>query len=426
MTLFNIIPLGGFLLLFALPASAQKAYTLEECRQMALENNVKVRNAANSVSAAEETRKSAYTKYFPTVSASGSAYVADKGLVEMSLMGQTMPLAKDGVMGGVTLTQPLYAGGQIINANKLAQLGVKVNELQKEQSENEVRTTVEQYFWQVVTIEEKLKTVASVETMLQSLCKDVSAAVTAGVTTRNDLLQVQLKQNDMESTRTNLENTLSVCRMVLAQYVGLSENAISVTADIPTTAPAAIPAEIFSDPATALPQTAEYRLLQSNVEANQLQTKLAKGKNLPTVAAMAGYMCDNLMDKSHPFGIAGITVSVPLSGWWGGTHDVRKQKLQQANAENSLRDNSDLLKIKMQQEWNELTNAHKQMLIAEKSVEQSTENLRLNNDYYHAGTTTMSDLLDAQRLFQQSRDKYVESYAAYRTQIVEYLVATGR
>ena len=80
----------------------------------------------------------------------------------------------------------------------------------------------------------------------------------------------------------------------------------------------------------------------------------------------------------------------------------------------------------MQQAWNDLQNAYEQIIIAHKSIEQSSENLRLNEQYYRAGTTTMSDLLDAQTLFQQSRDKYVDAYAAYRIKIVEYLQATGR
>ena len=45
---------------------------------------------------------------------------------------------------------------------------------------------------------------------------------------------------------------------------------------------------------------------------------------------------------------------------------------------------------------------------------------------YHAGTTTMSDLLDAQTLYQQSRDKFVETYARYQVRIVEHLQSTGR
>ena len=153
---------------------------------------------------------------------------------------------------------------------------------------------------------------------------------------------------------------------------------------------------------------------------------MALGKNLPTLAVGAGYMYDNLMDKSHPFAIGFVSLSVPVSGWWGGSHAVKRQKLQVRNAEDMLADNSELLVIAMQKAWADLQDAYKQILIARNSIEQSAENLRLNEDRYHAGTSTMSDLLDAQTLYQQSRDKFVETYAQYQVSIVEYLQATGR
>jgi len=62
----------------------------------------------------------------------------------------SMSLLKNGVMGGITMTQPVFAGGQIINGNRLAAVGVEMSKVQREQSENAVCRTVEQYFWQVV------------------------------------------------------------------------------------------------------------------------------------------------------------------------------------------------------------------------------------------------------------------------------------
>lgn len=91
-----------------------------------------------------------------------------------------------------------------------------------------------------------------------------------------------------------------------------------------------------------------------------------------------------------------------------------------------LTDKSELLIIRMQKAWNDVEDAYKQLSIARKSIEQSTENLRLNNDYYRAGTTTMSDLLNAQTLYQQSRDGYVDAYATYQLKKLEYMQATGR
>jgi outer membrane protein TolC len=137
-------------------------------------------------------------------------------------------------------------------------------------------------------------------------------------------------------------------------------------------------------------------------------------------------MYDNLMDKDHAFALGFVSVSVPISGWWGGSHDVKKQSLMVKNAENTFSDASELLVISMQKAWNDLQDAYKQMGIAANSIEQSAENLRLNEDYYRAGTTTMSDLLDAETLYQQSRDKYVDAFSSFRIKEVEYLQATGR
>lgn len=411
----------------SLPAFGQKTYTLDGCRAMALQNNVKMRNAANEVEAAIQGRKEAFTNYFPNVSATGMGYNADKGLLQMEMgPDMNMSLLKNGIMGGVTVTQPVFAGGQIVNGNRLAAVGVEVCKVQQEQSENEVRLTVEQYFWQVVMLQEKLNTLRAIETQLESIQRDVEAAVNAGITTRNDLLQVQLRHNDMASTRINIENNLFVCRRLLAQYIGSDADTIMVECSIPVDAIPEFPYDIYCDPTNALPQTIEYRLLESNVRAGRLQQKMTVGKNLPTIAVGAGYMYDNLMDKSHPFAIGFVSVSVPLSGWWGGSHAIKKQNLQVKNAENRLADTSELLVIAMQKAWTDLQDAYKQILIARSSIDQSTENLRLNEDYYHAGTTTMSDLLDAQTMFRQSRDKYVETYAQFQIKTIEYLQATGR
>lgn len=61
-----------------------------------------------------------------------------------------------------------------------------------------------------------------------------------------------------------------------------------------------------------------------------------------------------------------------------------------------------------------------------KSIEQAKENLRLNIDYYKAGITKMSDLLEAQLLYQQTRDKYTDSFAEYRIKLLEYEQSVGK
>ncbi len=412
-------------LLLSLQAVGQNTFSLEQCRKMAIEHNIKMRTATTNIQIADQQKKEAFTKYYPTVSASGIAFNSNKGLMQMDMGDMNLSLIKNGVVGSVTATQPIFAGGQIINGNRLAKVGSDVSKLQQTQSRNEVRQTVEQYYWQLVILKEKLHTLDAINKLLANTAKDVEISVKAGVARRNDLLQVQLRQNDIETSQINLENSLDLCRRLLAQYIGANEDNFDIISPLSGNTLPNVPIAVPQNHKDVLPNTVEYKLLDKNVEASVLQKKLEIGKNLPSVAVGAGYNYDNLMDKSHPFGMIFVTVSVPLSGWWGGSHAIKNKTLQLRNAEMERDDNRELLLIGMQKSLNDWKDASKKTAVAQKSIEQATENLRLNENYYKAGTSTMNDLLDAQNLYQQSRDKYVDSYATCKIKEVEYEVSTG-
>lgn len=424
-----IYVLGNLLCLLLVPAlsvEAQRSLTLEECSQLALENNARMKNARLDVKGAEEVRKEAFTKYFPSISATGGAFTSDNGMAELALVPGLleMTMAKNGVMGGVTAVQPVFAGGQILNNNKLAALAVEVSRYQMKQSENEVLLTVEQYYWLHVSLQEKRKTVSLLETLIDNLYKDVEASVRAGVANRNELLQVQLKKNSIASDRLKVDNNLRLSKMLLSQYIGLPEDDFTVQATLQEPLPS--PETYQIDLMSALPTTVAYKLLDKNVEASRLQYKLKVGQNLPSVGIGAGYMYHNILDTDHSFGMIFATVSVPLTDWWGGSHAIRKQKLQLKAAEYTRQDTNEKLLLQMQKLWNELEEAYKQAKISEESVKTAEENVRLSTDYYQVGTETLSDLLNAQSLLQQSRDQYTDDYTNYLIKRTEYLQATGR
>ena len=102
------------------------------------------------------------------------------------------------------------------------------------------------------------------------------------------------------------------------------------------------------------------------------------------------------------------------------------QKIKKQQAENTRQDSREMMLVEIEVKWNDLQEAYQQVLLSEKSIESSTENLRLNNDYYKAGTVSLSDLLDAQSLMQQSHDQYAEACTAYQQKLTAYLQATGR
>ena len=122
------------------------------------------------------------------------------------------------------------------------------------------------------------------------------------------------------------------------------------------------------------------------------------------------------------------TVSVPISGWWGGSHAIKRKKIEWQKAQDQLSDNTQLLGIQLEKTWNDVGEAYQQLQLAKKSIEQAEENLRLNRDFYKAGTTKMADLLEAQMLSQKAQDCYVDAFCDYQNKLLDYhlLVGTNR
>lgn len=434
-------------LLLGLTANAQETLTLQQVKERALAHNINIRTADNAILQAREQKKEAQTLYFPQVSAVGMGFKSTTELIKgdikvadllpsslaaaiPSSIASMLPsnisygMIDKGVIAGVTAIQPIFAGGQIVNGNKLAKVGVEVSELQKRVSANTVELTAEQYYWQIISLKEKQKTLETVGEMLKNLEKD-AAAVKAGVGMRNDLLEVQLKQNEIESNKLKLENGLKLARMALAQYIG-TEGGIDVSTTIDASALPAYPM-IKVDHSTAVAATSEYQLLQKNVDATSLQRKMEEGKRLPTVGVGVGYNYMNMGSGiKNNFGAVFATVTIPISQWWSGLYAIKRKKLAEENARQQLTDNAQLLEIRMHKNWNDVDNAYKQLVLAKKSIEQSEENLRLNRNFYHAGTVTMNNLLDAQQKYQQCRDQYTDAYAALQTKILEYEQSIGK
>ena len=439
-----IIPLAT-LFAFAQPSTP---LTLRQLTDSALAHSNAMSGARHDMEAARQQRKETFTKFFPTVSATALTFNANRAMAKMDVdpasmipasLSSTLSLLlpaealtalaspvsismmKNGTIAGITAMQPLFAGGQIVNANRLARVGEEAARLQLDMKENEVERQVATYFWQLLTLQEKRRTVEAVDTLLADIHKDVEVAVRAGVALGNDLLQVQLRRNDLESQRLKLDNGIAIVTLLLQQYCGLS-------------APPSPIAESEGDlsaetPAIGnhlLPLLPEYRLLEQQVEASRLQKKLAVGQQLPTLALGAGYNYHNLLDNDRTFAMLFATISVPISGWWGGSHAIRRRSIELQKAEESLHDNAQLLTIGMQKAANDVGEARQQLRLAHQAIDQAEENLRICRNRYHAGTATMSTLLEAQLLCQQANDRLADATADLHLRLIDLRQATGQ
>ena len=446
------------LLISIFPVSAQEILTLLQCRELALKNNAKAKNAELVIEQAREQKKEAFTHYFPQISLTGAGFLSNKPMMSMEMdvgamlkpmisditpvlgwaLQQTLfdflslvggdikpvkiDALKNGIVGGVMATQPIFAGGQIVNGNRLAKTAVEIRQLQKEMTDNEVLLTTENYFWQIVSLKEKIKTLENAEKMLDRILSDVTIAVETGLTSRNDLTRVELERNRLAGYHLKAENGLKTLKLVFAQHIGVPAYSFDILPppfnEIPLS-----PKNVDAD--LALPNRPEYKLLERSVDIAKIQVDMEIGKNLPTVAIGAGYQymnfdlhTDNGMKNN--FGMAFATVSVPITNWWAGTHAIKQKKLEHQMAENTRNENTDLLLVQMQQVRNELNEAYFQIMLSKKSISVAEENLRMSNDHYNAGITTLTDLLEAQNLLQQSRDQYTEALTEYYKKLAEY------
>lgn len=428
-----------FLFGAAVVASAQgkRILTLEECKDMALKYNAEIQTGKIDIEAARQTQKEAFAKYFPKISAGAATYKADDNLVKVKIPDLTqlgLPITamevgmlEEGNLVTVSAMQPVFAGGQIVNSNKLARTAMEASVLQLDMTADKVKLETENYYWKIVSLKEAEKTINILDTLLQTLHKDVSLAIKAGLTTQNDLLTVQLKQNELQSTRLQVENGIMLSCMALSQYIGLPLDSAEYI-DVPEfKSEINSPGDYLVDHHTALSSLSTSKLLEKNVEAYKLKRKISLGQQFPTVGVGVSYAYEDLMfDKSRNHFIMMATVSVPVSDWWSGSHKVKRAKLEEQKAVRQQQDGNEKLQLKMQQSWNLLTESYKQIILAESAVKESEENLRMQTNNYRTGICSLSELLDAQSLFQTSRNRYTDACIDYKIKVTQYLQDTGR
>lgn len=438
--------------------------TLEQLKDSALQNSFSMRKARLGIDAAREQRKEAFTHYFPNVMAMGMGFRANRAMGKMeinpeeymsaemnAIMDYLQPLKtllaldrpmsiemmKSGALASITALQPVFAGGQIVLGNKLARLGEEISQLQLQLSEKEVEAQVERYYWQLVSMNEKTQTLDAVDSMLLQIRHDVETAVKAGVALRNDLLQVQLRQNDIKSQRLKLNNGRELMWLMLKQFCGLSETRTMddlglmneelrlMNDDLGLMNEDSSQLSSISQPqSSVVTQLPEYRLLEMGAEAAKLQRKMEVAKNLPTVAVGAGYNYHNLLENDRHFGMVFATVSLPITDWWGGSHAIRRKKIAEQEAQEKMADNAELIAINQRKAYNDVLAALSQLELAQQSAAQAEENLRIHRNTYRAGTATMTDLLQAQLLQQQARDQQTEAFTALQLARLDYRQVT--
>lgn len=228
----------------------------------------------------------------------------------------------------------------------------------------------------------------------------------------------------MRAGKIELENSAEAVKLLLSQHIGLSADSIIIAEIIFDEQQH--PASFFTNVESALLDNKTYNLLDKGTEITRYQTRMEKGKLLPTVAVGANYLFENMVDKSHTIAMAYVSVSIPISGLWGGSHSVKQKKINEKISEYAKIDAGEKIMVQMKNHYKELEVSFRQIQIARQSVENAQENVRLNTNYYQSGLVTLTDLLDAQTLFQKANDTLTDRHTAYLIKLSQYKKLTGQ
>jgi multidrug efflux pump subunit AcrB/outer membrane protein TolC len=445
----NKAALASAVILLSVAATNAQAQTLslDSCKRLAIQNNKKIIEAGYEVKSSEEVRKNAYTNYFPQISASAMAMKSSDYLIKGEIPEMNLPVYDGNPanlasstqfayfpatpvnalhyinMASVSVSVPIYAGGQIRNGNKLASLGEEVSRRQQAMTTTEVLVKTDQLYWNVVALSEKLKTLDSYSELLAALNKDVSNFTKAGLTQRNDLLKVQLKQNELQSNRLKLLNGITLTKRALCQHIGILYDSTLVFSDKPINE-GILPEQIQAENAVA--NRDEYKLLNKATEAEELQLKMTRGELMPQLAVTGMASAVDVMNTNLTHKLALVNLSIPISNWWGGSHKIKQQQVKVEKAKNKLNETSELLALQIEQARNELQEGMDQIKLAEKAIAQAKENLKVTDDNYHSGNIGVSDLLEAQALFQQTNENLINSRCTYKIAESKYMQAIGK
>lgn len=469
----------GLIAGFAATVEAQRTLSLDSCRALALRNNKQINIAKLKQDVALNTRKAARTKYLPHVDVLGGyeymskeisllndnqkntlsnlgtsaatsmggsitsviSEMAQSGLITQETAQQLGNIAgklspsiqqtgnsigqsirdafrtdtRNIFTASVLVRQPIYMGGAITAANKIADLNetLAANDLQ-----NRVQNTVyniDNTYWTVVSLRHKEKLATSYLELVKKLSSDVQKMIREGVATRADGLKVDVKVNEAEMQLTQVEDGLSLAKMLLCQQCGLpiskditledeSNDNFASTEDAP-----------LANVDAAKENRSELKMLQNTVDISKQSTNLIRAQYLPQVALTAGYLVTNpnvyngYEKKFSGVWNVGVIVRVPVWNWFESSYKIKASKTATAIAQMELEDAREMIELQVNQSSFKVSEANKKLAMAKKNTERADENLRCADLGFKEGVMDVTDVMSAQTAWLQARSQKIDA-----------------
>lgn len=448
-------------------AIAQQVFTLDSCRNMAINNNKQIRIANEKIKAAGYEKKSAFANYLPGFDAVGGymynskeiSLLSDKQKEQLSNAGTNTlaPIMQQiiaqhpelgpqlqqlgaGIInsvngagqslvnalrtnttnmfgGAITLTQPIYMGGKIRAYNQITKYAEELEKTQKSTAVKDLVFQTDEIYWQVVSLVYKKKLAESYADLLDSLYQNVEAMIAEGVATQSDGLTVAVKQNEAQITLTKVSDGLSLSKMLLAQICGLPINMPYTLADeieelheenLPTPTNSINMDEVYAN-------RSEIQSLTLATEIYKQKQKVALSAMLPNLALTGSYMFSNpnvfnsFEKRVDGFFNVGVMLKIPVFHWGKDFYKVKAAKTERNIALLNLEEAKEKIELQVNQATFKVNEANKKLIMTRKNMEKAEENLRNAQIGFEEGVLTTDNVLEAQTAWLQAQSEKIDA-----------------
>lgn len=438
---------------------AQRMLTLEECRNLAIQNNKELQISGEKIKMADNEKKAAFTKYFPQLSANG-AYMwnqKDINLLDMGALSSSLSSSLGGLaqlpmiqhlmsgvndmqhldvqniwVGNVSLVQPVFMGGKIVNYNQITKFAKQLAESMNNLQLQDLIYKTDETYWQVISLVNKKKLADAYVDLLRKMDSDVTAMIYEGVATEADGLSVKVKLNEAEMAQTKVENGLALTRMLLAQICGLSlEEDLSLADEKLDNFPVET-TQASADLNEAFMNRNELRSLDLATKIYKRKERIALAEMLPNVALAANYFVTNpnvfngfKNDFAGMFNV-GVMVKVPLSGWWEGTYRRNSARAETRIKTLEWQDAREKIELQVNQSVYKVNEAGKKLIASSRNMENAEENLRRANFGFEEGVIPALNLMEAQTAWVSARSSLIDAQIEVKLTEVYLSKALGK
>ena len=343
------LALAGLLLVGLSASAQQKKWSLQECVDYALENNITILQGENAILTNEQNVDAANGQFLPSVSGF-VGHTVSLGNREL-FPGQFVDRTDNSTNASISLSQTVFNGFRLTNLYKQSQLNLETSKLELNRIKDDISLNVVNAYLNVLFNIENLEIAQAQYDFSKKQLDQVRELVEAGVqpqanvydaeaTLSSDLQNVTVAENNYELA------LLSLSQLLQLPYEGFEVEVIEL--DNPSS-------ELMYKNASpivsyALDNRYEIKVAQKNIENSALNTEISKSGYLPTVsfnyAFGSNVFFTNLIDtedsffnqlnnqKGHRFS---LNVSVPIFSQFQNKTNVAKAKIQEENAQLNLK-----------------------------------------------------------------------------------------